>query len=144
MLFCLTLDPLSKLLKHQDIGYNIGKVRGPDSARKIISRFLFMDDIKLYAESQEHLQKLIQVVHDYSNDIHMEFGLDKCTKCSIEKGKKVETQDFQLNDDSTIADLEEDATYKYLGVEENSNTSSCTQRYTLHISRESRKSASLS
>ena len=121
LLFCLTLDPLSKLLKHQDIGYNLGKTRGPEAARKIISHLLFMDDIKLYADSEENLQKLLKVVHDYSNDIQMEFGLDKCAKCTIEKGKKVETQDFQLNDGSTIADLQEDATYKYLGVEENSN-----------------------
>ena len=77
LFFCLTLDPLSKLLMHQDIGYNIGKVRGLEAARKITSH-LFMDDIKLYADSEKHLQKLIQVVHGYSNDIHIEFGLGKC------------------------------------------------------------------
>ena len=47
-----------------------------------------MDDIKLYADSEENLQKLLKVVHDYSNSIQMEFGLDKCAKCTIEKGKK--------------------------------------------------------
>ena len=132
LLFCLTLDPLSKLLKHQDIGYNLGKTRGPEAARKIISHLLFMDDIKLYADSEENLQKLLKVVHDYSNDIQMEFGLDKCAKCTIEKGKKVETQDFQLNDGSTIADLQEDATYKYLGVEENSNIQHKLMRSKIH------------
>ena len=77
------LDPLSKLLKHQYIGYNIGKVRGPEATRKI------MNDIKLCADSEDHLQKLIQVAHCYySNDIHMEFGLDKCGKCTLRKPEK--------------------------------------------------------
>ena len=48
-----------------------------------------MDDLKLYAASDEHLNRLIHIVHTFSNDIHMEFGLDKCAKCSIEAGSKV-------------------------------------------------------
>ena len=47
-----------------------GKVRGPDAVRKVRGHLLFMDDMKLYADSDENLQKLIQIVHDDSNDIH--------------------------------------------------------------------------
>ena len=72
-----------------------------------------MDDFKLYADSDENLQKLIQLVHDYSKDTHMEFGLDKCAKCTLKAGKKAESEDLQLNDGSAISDLQEYATYKY-------------------------------
>ena len=48
LLFCLTIDPLSKLLKTKNIGYNPGKVRGERDAPKLISHLLFMDDLKLY------------------------------------------------------------------------------------------------
>ena len=51
----------------------------------------------------------------------MEFGLDKCSKCTIGKGKKVEIQNLDLEDGTKIEDLEAETTYKYLGIEENSN-----------------------
>ena len=121
LIFCLTLDPLSKIIKDQNIGYNVGKVRGQDANKEIISHLLFMDDIKLFADSDENLQKLIQTLHDYSNDIHMEFGLDKCAKCTIKTGKKMETDGFELQDGSIIEDLQEDASYKYICFEENTN-----------------------
>ena len=50
----------------------------------------------------------------------MEFGLDKCAKSVIKKGKKVETENIQL-DRYEIQNLDEDTPYKYLGMEENEN-----------------------
>ena len=50
----------------------------------------------------------------------MDFGLDKCAKCTIRTGKKVESDDIELDDGSHITDLQQDTTYKYLGIEENS------------------------
>ena len=49
LLFCLALDPLSKILKNQGIGYNMSK-RGMHEERSNISHLMFMDDIKLYAD----------------------------------------------------------------------------------------------
>ena len=121
LLFCMTIDPLSKILKKQNIGYNLGKVRGERTAQELICHLLFMDDLKLYADSDEHLNTLVQTVHNFSRDICMEFGLDKCSKCTIKAGKKVKTQHLDLEDGTQIQDLEADATYKYLGIEENSN-----------------------
>ena len=90
LLVCLTIDHLSKLLKEEKIGYNIGKIRGDGAMKQIISHLLFMDDLKLYADSDENLNKLVQIVHKFSKDIRMDFGLDKCAKCTrtIRKGKK--------------------------------------------------------
>jgi len=39
-----------------------------------------MDDLKLIAKSEEELQKQIKTVKTFSDDIHMEFGLEKCAK----------------------------------------------------------------
>ena len=64
----------------------------------------------------------------------MEFGLDKCAKCTIKKGVKVETDGFQLDDGSIIEDLQEDASYKYLGIEENSTIQHKHMRTKIHTS----------
>ena len=66
VIFSLTLDTLTKLLKHQDIDYSIGK---PEAAIKNTSHLLFIDDdLKLWRKYPET---------DYMNYIHMESGLDK-------------------------------------------------------------------
>lgn len=121
LLFCLAIDPLSKVLKKQNIGYDLGQVRGRNKKKEIINHLLFMDDLKLYADSDPNLNKLLNTGHKFSNDIGMNFGLDKCAKCTLKKGKKAESENFQLEDGSNIADLSEDSSYKYLGIEENAS-----------------------
>ena len=49
----------------------------------------------------------------------MEFGLDKCAKCTIKKGKKVKGKNIEIEDGKFIEDLENDVNYTYLGIEEN-------------------------
>jgi len=44
-----------------------------------------MDDLQLIAKSEEELQK--QTVKTFSDDINMEFGLEKCTKITFKRGK---------------------------------------------------------
>ena len=51
----------------------------------------------------------------------MDFGLDKCAKCSIRKGKKVEGGSVEIEKDKFVEDLETDAKYTYLGIEENAS-----------------------
>ena len=46
-----------------------------------------MDDFKLIAKSEEELQKQIQTVKTFSDDINMEFGLEKCAKVTFKRGK---------------------------------------------------------
>ena len=119
LLFCLAIDPLSKILKKQSQGYDLGQVRGRNRKKEIINHLLFMDDLKLFADSDSNLNKLLNIVHKFSNDIGMDFGLDKCAKCTLKKGKKAATENFELENGSSIADLSEDSSYKYLGIEEN-------------------------
>jgi len=122
LLFCLALDPLSKLIKNENIGYNLGKTRNrTEEEPEKVSHLLFMDDLKLYADSEDNLEKLIKKVNTFSNDINMDFGLDKCSKCTIKKGKKIPGKNIYVDDKNYIEDLDHDSRYKYLGIEENAN-----------------------
>ena len=53
-----------------------------------------------------------------SDDIKMEFGLDKRAKASIKRGKKVSAEGIPLNDNQVIQDLNQAETYKYPGMVE--------------------------
>ena len=44
-----------------------------------------MDDIKLYAKNEKELETLIQAVWIFSEDIGMEFGIEKCVKMKSKK-----------------------------------------------------------
>ena len=74
-----------------------------------------MDDLKLYGKSTAELESLLNTVRIFSNDISMEFGLDKCATFAINKGKVTETQGMNLPNNN-IKGLNLDETYKYLGI----------------------------
>ena len=74
--------------------------------------------MKLYGTSDNQLTGLINTVNNVSNDIKMEFGLDKCAKASFKRGKKVSAEGIPLNDNNVIQDLDQAKTYMYLGMEE--------------------------
>jgi hypothetical protein len=71
-----------------------------------------MDDLKLIAESEEELQKQIQTVKIFSNDIQMEFGLEKCAKMTLKRGKLIQSQNLVIDINREIQELEQRKTYK--------------------------------
>ena len=77
-----------------------------------------MDDLKLYGTNDNQLNGLISTVKKVSDNIQMEFGLEKCAKATFKKGKKVLAEGILLNDHQVIQDLGQAETYKYLGMEE--------------------------
>jgi len=77
-----------------------------------------MDDLKLIAKSEEELQKQIQRIKIFSDDINMEFGLEKCTKFTFKRGKLTHFQNLVIDTNREIQELEQEKTYKYLGIEE--------------------------
>ncbi|XP_030747689.1 uncharacterized protein LOC115876144 [Sitophilus oryzae] len=107
--FCLALNPLSQLLKNNNAGFRI-KMRD----RTRYSHLLYVDDLKLYAESKQQLESLLTVTQ-FSDDIKMNFGLDKCATIEIKKGHVVKTEENFMN----IPCLEPDDTYKYFGIQQN-------------------------
>ena len=54
----------------------------------------------------------------FGDDIRMDFGLDKCAKATFKRGKLAKTENIELDVGTTIQDLEQEGTYKYLGVNE--------------------------
>ena len=49
----------------------------PETKEKI-NHLLFMDDLKLYSQSEKGLNSLLETVHVFSEDIGMEFSIEKC------------------------------------------------------------------
>ena len=109
LLFVVAMLPLTLLLKRERLGYQLGE------ERRLINHLLFMDDLKLYARDKEDLDKLLNVVKVFSDDIGMEFGLDKCAMLVMEAGKRVACEGIDLPDGQRIKEVDENA-YKYLGV----------------------------
>ena len=77
--------------------------------------------------SDNQLTGLINTEKNISDDIKMEFGLDKCAKASFKKGKKVSAEGIPLNDNQVIQDLDQAETCKYLGMEEEEEGSNTTK-----------------
>ena len=77
-----------------------------------------MDDLKLYAQNDGELEGLLKTVKAFSDDIGMEFGLDKCAKATFKRGKLVTSENIELSDDTIIKQLDQEGSYKYLGVNE--------------------------
>jgi hypothetical protein len=88
------------------------------TTKKKNSHLLYMDDLKLIAKSEEELQRLIQTVKTFSDDIQMEFGLENCAKFTIQRGKSIFSQNLVIDNNREIQQLEQGKTYKYLGIEE--------------------------
>jgi hypothetical protein len=65
-----------------------------------------MHDFKLIGKSEEELQKQIQMVKTFSDDIHMEFGLQKCAKIAFKRGKLVHSQRILIDFNRDIQVLE--------------------------------------
>jgi hypothetical protein len=86
LLYCVCLIPLTEQLNRLNTGYE-----GYTTETKI-SHLLYMDDLKLIAKSEEELQRQIQTVKTFSDDIHMEFGIEKCAKITLKRGKIISSQ----------------------------------------------------
>ena len=46
-----------------------------------------MDDLKLYAKNKKELEGLLSTVKQFSTNIVLEFGLNKCFKATVRKVK---------------------------------------------------------
>ena len=77
---------------------------------------MYMDDIKLFAKSEKELEILIHAVRIYSQDVQMEFGIEKCTMLVMKSGKRHLTDGMELPNQEKIRTLEEKETYKYMGI----------------------------
>ncbi|CAH2106131.1 unnamed protein product [Euphydryas editha] len=114
--FCLALNPLSNILNTTELGYQLKYTESgnPTDKTENINHLLYMDNIKLYAKTEEQLHQLAHLTENFTNDIKMEFGLDKCKINSIKAGQNYQ-HIYTLRTGEHIDALNEQDTYKYLG-----------------------------
>jgi hypothetical protein len=55
-----------------------------------------MDDFKLFSRAKTKLQQELTIVKTFSDDIHMEFRLDKCVTAVFKHGKLTKSQNISL------------------------------------------------
>ena len=75
-----------------------------------------MDNLKLYAKTEEELDSLVQTVRVFSKDIGMKFSIEKCSMLVMKRGKKVKSDGIKLPDDTVMKALRDGEGYKYLGI----------------------------
>ena len=114
ILFCVALIPLSKLLNNTGYGYK--------TYDNTINHLFYINDLKLFVKNDQQLQRLLNIVKQFSADIRMEFGLDKCTKATFFDGKLMKAKNMTLDTATVVKDLEPEESYKYLGVTEGDRT----------------------
>ena len=109
-MFVLALIPLSLILRKTKAAYESSE------SKEKINHLLFMDELKLYSRSEKGLDLLAQTVRVFSEDIGMEFGMERCVMLVMETGKIINSVGIELPDGKVIKSLQEGESYKYLGV----------------------------
>jgi hypothetical protein len=99
-LFCVCLIPLTEQLNRLNTGYE------EHTTKTKISHLLYMDDLKLIAKYKEELQRQIQAVKTFSDDIHMKFGLEKCAKVTFKTGKFISSQNLVIDNNQETRNRE--------------------------------------
>ena len=123
MWFCLAMNALSTILNtiHQKDGFI---VKGENNEKISITRLLYMDDLKLYGRTEISLRKLVRTTENFSNDIKMKFGMDKCCIQNIRNGR-IDQREQEGNGDRVDEQMHmmgPNDVYKYLGYEQNRRT----------------------
>ena len=114
LLFCLAILPLSHALKKQN-GYRIRR----STVKASITHMLYMDDLKLYAESPAALTDALSVVDRVASAVGMKLGLRKCGVAHMQKGKVLPgPENPSTAPEDGIKCLSGKDTYWYLGVEQ--------------------------
>lgn len=96
------------------LSYSLGP-SWKEHTKKKKHTYFYMDNLKLISTTEEELKKQIQTVRTFSDDIHVEFRLNKCAKTVLKKGKLVHSQNLMLDINREIE--EQGKTCKYLWTE---------------------------
>ena len=101
------------------LGLNLRKAKAayefPESKQKI-NHILFMDDLKLYSRNEKGLNSLVQTVSVFSEDVGMEFGIEKCAMLAMQRINILKLVRIELPNGKVINSLQECESYKYLGI----------------------------
>ena len=81
-----------------------------------INHLMYMDDIKLFAKNEKELETLMHAVRIYSQDIGMEFSMDKYIMLVMKRDTRHPTDWMELTNQDKIRTVGEKETCKYLGL----------------------------
>ena len=109
LLFVLSMVPLSLILKMVNACYKWG------TKEYELNHLLFVDDLKLYAKSEEQTNTLARTVHVFSTDIGMGFGIKKCGILTMKRGKIVKSEGIKLPNGEVMNQIGQER-YTYLGI----------------------------
>ena len=105
------------MLNTSNLGYRI------NPKGDIISDLLFMYNLKLFTTNNIQLASIlelasiIKIVNKFSDNIRISFGIEKCKKLTIQRGKTVQMENIYLDNVEEIKSLELNRQHKYLGLE---------------------------
>lgn len=115
LLFCISLLPISVTLR-ANRGYS---VESQSDRKYSITHLLYIDFFKLFSTDKDHLQANFNIVAEYTRDVKMSFGLDKCAVAYLARGKcSNASEDVKLIDRSILKHIDAGESYRYLGIEE--------------------------
>jgi hypothetical protein len=123
LLFCLAMVPISHALNNTKCGYKTasGKL---NKMQLTLSHQFYMDDLKLYADSEKSLKVLLRTVETISSAISMKVNLKKCATAHYVP-KRLRKEEIKKNEppkDDDIQVLQGGSFYKYLGMDQEFNT----------------------
>ena len=110
IIFCIALIPLTNELIRADCGYQVHR------AEKKISHLLYMDELKLSGRNENDLKNGIKIVHTINKDLIMNFGLEKCARICLKRGRVQSKMDIGNTFENDIKELDPRKAYKYLGI----------------------------
>jgi hypothetical protein len=108
---------LTNLLNSTGYGFNI---RLNNTTLSKLDHLLYIYDIKLYASKKNHILSLLTITENFSNDIGMSFGIDKCKTQSICRGR-YENLEYITKKGEIIKKLNKGEFYKYLGINQSNH-----------------------
>lgn len=107
LLFALFINPLLEKLDRSGLGYSFR-----NNPQLLLPFVAFADDLTLFANSAQELQKMIEIVENFCKNVGMNINYDKCEYTPINtKGKPI----VQINGNNINAIPETEAT-RLLGV----------------------------
>ena len=110
ILFIIATMRLEHILRKCTAGYKLSR------SHEKINPLMYMDDIKLFAKKEKELQTLLHAVRIYSQNIGMEFSIEKSAMLVMKSGKRHLTDEIEQPNQDQIRTLAENQTYKYLGI----------------------------
>ena len=90
LLFIIALIPLNHIHRKCTAGYKLNR------SQEKINNLMYMDDINLFGKNEKELETLIHAVRIYSQDIAIEFGIEKCVMLVMKSGIWLTEWNYQV------------------------------------------------